>query len=85
MIVSGKFRTVIINLSHRDLRETVLSILNACDLPTKYIDQIPKKSEPYKTENFHIDISRFDENDPIFSSIILKSKIRKAKDAENLR
>lgn len=38
----GSFQTVSIDLAQKDIRGTVHTILQKCNLPTSYIDSIPK-------------------------------------------
>ncbi|XP_049950570.1 T-cell activation inhibitor, mitochondrial-like [Schistocerca serialis cubense] len=83
--VKGLFRTVKINLSHRDLRKTVHGILKTCNLPTAYVERIPEKSETTSPNEFKFDAVKFEQNDPMYGSYILKSKIKKAKETETLR
>lgn len=85
----GSFRSVKIDLSQRDVRKTVLSILKSCDLPTTYVDKIAPP--PSTVENFGLGSYKvkmktgtFDENDPIFGAGILKKDVQTAKDEERL-
>lgn len=72
-----------------------MSILETCNLPTTYVDQVSPKSETrrrYFSEkdiiNFYKDLSaheaEFFENDPIFSDLVKKIK-RKSKDENHLK
>ncbi|GFG40312.1 hypothetical protein Cfor_04515 [Coptotermes formosanus] len=79
---SGTFRTVRISLMQRDLRKTVLSILKSCDLPTTYVDNIEPPPPKSRFEGLDMKEAKFDENDPVYGSVILKQKIKKFKDAE---
>lgn len=40
----GNFKLVKINLNSKNVRETVVKILNACDISTNYVDKIPRSS-----------------------------------------
>ncbi|XP_053978970.1 T-cell activation inhibitor, mitochondrial isoform X2 [Hylaeus anthracinus] len=85
-VKAGKFTLVKIQLKEKDLRQTILSILKTCDLPTTFVDKIeePKPSESTKyrskfwqrtgTAGENIDFSDL-EDDPIYASIIMKRKI----------
>ncbi|XP_043262287.1 T-cell activation inhibitor, mitochondrial isoform X1 [Colletes gigas] len=85
-VKAGKFTLVKIQLKEKDLRQTILSILKTCDLPTTFVDKIeeqkPLESEKYKsrfwqrkgTTGENIDFSEF-EDDPIYASILMKRKI----------
>jgi hypothetical protein len=42
----GSLKSVKIKLSQRDLRNTVVSILSTCDLPTTYVDKIKPDEKP---------------------------------------
>ncbi|XP_026315454.1 T-cell activation inhibitor, mitochondrial isoform X3 [Hyposmocoma kahamanoa] len=44
----GNFRLVKISLNSNDVRDTVVKVLNACDISTSYIDKIPRST--HKTE-----------------------------------
>lgn len=39
--VSGDFKLVKIQLNGSNVRETVIQVLHACDIPTNYVDKIP--------------------------------------------
>ncbi|XP_022116655.2 T-cell activation inhibitor, mitochondrial isoform X1 [Pieris rapae] len=41
----GQFELVKIKLDSNDLRETVVKVLNACDISTSYIDKIPRMKQ----------------------------------------
>ncbi|CAG9785613.1 unnamed protein product [Diatraea saccharalis] len=43
----GEFKLVKIQLNGSNVRETVVKVLNACDMPTNYVDKIPR-SKPQK-------------------------------------
>ncbi|KDR15586.1 T-cell activation inhibitor, mitochondrial isoform X1 [Zootermopsis nevadensis] len=80
----GAFRSVRISLVQRDLRKTVLSILKTCDLPTTYVDNIEPPPEKSRFEGLDVKEAQFDENDPVYGSVILKQKIKKSKESEKL-
>ncbi|CAL7934529.1 unnamed protein product [Xylocopa violacea] len=84
-VKAGKFTLVQIQLKEKDLRQTILSILKTCDLPTTFVDQIeeqkPSNNGKYKSRFWgrkglgeDIDFSEL-EDDPIYASIIMKRKI----------
>lgn len=73
-----------ISLAQRDLRKTVLSILKTCGLPTTYVDNIEPHPEKPRFDRLNVKEAKFDENDPVYGSFILKQQIKKAKDAEKL-
>jgi hypothetical protein len=73
-----------ISLAQRDLRKTVLSVLKTCGLPTTYVDNIEPPPEKPRFEGLNMKGAKFDENDPVYGSVILKQEIKKAKDAEKL-
>ncbi|XP_076766272.1 T-cell activation inhibitor, mitochondrial isoform X2 [Xylocopa sonorina] len=84
-VKAGKFTLVQIQLKEKDLRQTILSILKTCDLPTTFVDQIeeqkPSDNRRYKSRFWgrkgvgeDIDFSEL-EDDPIYASIIMKRKI----------
>lgn len=83
-VKAGKFTLVKIQLKEKDLRQTILSILKTCDLPTTFVDKIEEQKSPvtkYKSKFWQrtrygerIDFSEL-EDDPIYASIIMKRKI----------
>ncbi|KAI8422590.1 hypothetical protein MSG28_006378 [Choristoneura fumiferana] len=48
-MADGDFKLVKIQLNSSNVRETVVKVLNACDISTKYIDKIP--TSPQKSSN----------------------------------
>ncbi|KAK1131821.1 hypothetical protein K0M31_015975 [Melipona bicolor] len=87
---AGKFTLVQIQLKEKDLRQTILSILKTCDLPTTFVDQIEEQKPPdstnYKSKYWQrrgagedIDFSEL-EDDPIYASILMKRKINSEPD-----
>ncbi|XP_076297362.1 T-cell activation inhibitor, mitochondrial isoform X2 [Lasioglossum baleicum] len=86
-VKAGKFTLVQIQLKERDLRQTILSILKTCDLPTTFVDKIEEekatnidakyKSRFWQRKGYtgeNIDFSEL-EDDPIYASILMKRKI----------
>lgn len=84
-VKAGKFTLVKIQLKERDLRQAILSILKACDLPTTFIDKIEEQKPPpvakYKSKYWQrthfgerVDFSEL-EDDPVYASILMKRKI----------
>lgn len=80
-VKAGKFTLVKIQLKEKDLRQTILSILKTCDLPTTFVDKIEEqkpltkhKSSFWQCSGMKTDFSEF-EDDPIYASIIMKRKI----------
>lgn len=81
-------KLVQISLKDPCLRETILTILKSCKLPTEYVDKIPKAPKVTK-ENFKlrqdIDLSNLSEDDPLYAHIIMKRKIKEAVDSFTLK
>ncbi|XP_076655550.1 T-cell activation inhibitor, mitochondrial isoform X2 [Halictus rubicundus] len=86
-VKAGKFTLVQIQLKERDLKQTILSILKTCDLPTTFVDKIEEekptsidakyKSRFWQRKGYageNIDFSEL-EDDPIYASILMKRKI----------
>lgn len=83
-VKAGKFTLVKIQLKERDLRQTILSILKACNLPTTFVDKIEEQKPPitkYKSRYWQrthfgerVDFSEF-EDDPVYASILMKQRI----------
>lgn len=50
-----------IQLSQRDVRKTVVTILSSCNLPTTYVDNLKPEPTPYTTprQEFHVRVSNF--------------------------
>ncbi|XP_047357391.1 T-cell activation inhibitor, mitochondrial isoform X1 [Vespa velutina] len=85
---AGKFTLVKIQLNEKDLRKTIRSILQTCDLPTTFVDKIEEKSSNTQFQSSYnskywqskyssgekLDFSEL-ENDPIYASIIMKRKL----------
>ena len=85
---AGKFTLVKIQLNERDVRKTILSILKTCNLPTTFVDKIEEeKPNPQPKSGYwqfrgragEMDFSNL-EDDPIFTSIIMKRKINAVPD-----
>jgi len=68
----------------RDLRNTVLTVLKTCDLRTTYVDNIEPPPAKSRFEGLDMKEAKFDENDPMYGSVILKQEIKKFKDGEKL-
>lgn len=80
-VKAGKFTLVKIQLKEKDLRQTILSILKTCDLPTTFVDKIEEqksvakcKSSFWQCSGVKADFSEL-EDDPIYASIIMKRRI----------
>lgn len=85
---AGKFTLVKIELNEKDLRKTIRSILQTCDLPTTFVDKIEEKPSNTQFQSSYnskywqskynsgekLDFSEL-ENDPIYASIIMKRKL----------
>lgn len=89
LFVTGHFKLVKIYLRDPSLRETVVTILKSCQLSTEYVDNIPKCSEQKRTtfrpRKSNIDFTNLDENDPLFTHILVKRKVRETLDSFTLR
>lgn len=78
---AGNFTLVNIQLNEKDLRKTILSILKTCNLPTTFVDKL-EEEKPIPKSGFwqfrgrpgEVNFSDL-EDDPIFTSIIMKRKI----------
>ncbi|XP_051168686.1 T-cell activation inhibitor, mitochondrial isoform X2 [Leptopilina boulardi] len=81
---AGNFTLVNIKLNEKDLRKTIISILKTCNLPTTFVDKLEEEKPISKSsmsgfwqfrgragETNFSDL----EDDPIFTSIIMKRKI----------
>nr|XP_023025344.1 T-cell activation inhibitor, mitochondrial isoform X1 [Leptinotarsa decemlineata] len=88
---TASFRFTKIHLKDRDIRSTIVTILKSCGLPTDYVDSIippPKIEKPdysnlkYKNE---IDLTKENDNHPIFAHVRMQRKIKEAQEALKLR
>ncbi|XP_077284718.1 T-cell activation inhibitor, mitochondrial isoform X2 [Arctopsyche grandis] len=80
----GNFKLINIILSGNNVRQSVLAVLKACQLPTDYVDKISKpipKSNNFKTFGYN---TPFDENDPFYTSFIMKEQVSRVKDLNSL-
>lgn len=86
---TGRFRLVNIYLKDPSLRETVVTILKSCHLSTEYVDNIPKCTETMKTtfrpQKSNFDFTNVDENDPLFTRVQIKRRVRETIDSSTLR
>lgn len=55
------FKLINIYFNNRDIRETILTILRSCNLPTEYVDKIPKAIE--KNESSFLNNNPFNNNE----------------------
>lgn len=87
--MTGHFKLVKIYLKDPSLREAVYTILKSCQLSTEYVDNIPKctevKNTTFRPRKSNIDFSNIDENDPLFTHILVKRRIRETLDSFTLR
>lgn len=87
---TGHFRLVKIYLKDPSLRETVITILKSCQLSTEYVDNIPKCTEQPKRTSFrprndNIDFTDVDVNDPLYTHILVKRRVRETLDSFTLK
>lgn len=84
-MAEGEFKLVRIQLNSSDVRETVVKVLSACDISTKYIDKIPKspqKNNNFSKENF---TKAYKEYSAEFEKVArMKRKVQEKKAVENL-
>lgn len=90
LFLTGHFKLVQIYLKDPSLRETVVTILKSCQLSTEYVDNIPKCTTETKRTSFRprerpIDFTDLDENDPLFTHILVKKRIKETRDTLTLR
>ncbi|XP_026315453.1 T-cell activation inhibitor, mitochondrial isoform X2 [Hyposmocoma kahamanoa] len=81
----GNFRLVKISLNSNDVRDTVVKVLNACDISTSYIDKIPRST--HKTEYSKSDVkAAYEKYTNDFGTIFndIKRKVKEKKSASNL-
>lgn len=58
----ASLKSVSIQLSQRDVRKTVVTILSSCNLPTTYVDSLKSESKSYMSsplQDFHVRVSNF--------------------------
>lgn len=83
----GSFRLVKLFLKEKDLREVILNVLKSCDLPTDFVDKIPKpivKPRPIYSKINDIDLSDFDIDETIFEPTSMRRKMKEAQESLNL-
>ncbi|XP_048007218.1 T-cell activation inhibitor, mitochondrial isoform X1 [Leguminivora glycinivorella] len=84
-MAEGEFKLVRIQLNSSDVRETVVKVLSACDISTKYVDKIPRspqKSNTFSKENF---TKAYKEYSVEFDKVArMKRKVQEKKAVENL-
>lgn len=92
----GTFRTITLHLNERDIRNAVLRILKSCDLPTAYVDSIsiPQQQSTKTSEKFSESQAKsaawqkyesmFKDNDDAYGTQVIRSMVRRAKEAESL-
>lgn len=80
-VKTGKFTLVKIQLSDKDLRKTIVSILKACNLSTTFVDKI-QEPPPDKTRKFWENYGKENKNnfsnledDPFFQSIFMRRQM----------
>ncbi|OWR54458.1 hypothetical protein KGM_214051 [Danaus plexippus plexippus] len=80
----GNFKLVNINLNSKNVRETVVKILNACDISTNYVDKIPRSAP--KSINRDIDFTKaYKEYDTEFEKTVrMKRKVEEKKAITNI-
>lgn len=83
-------KPVNIKLAQRDIRNTVVSILSTCNLPTTYVDQIAPEVDKKKIrftgpdEIFRRKVYNFENDLRDAMAYDMKEEIRRAKGCENL-
>ncbi|XP_050347357.1 T-cell activation inhibitor, mitochondrial [Nymphalis io] len=80
----GNFKLVKIHLNSKNVRETVVKVLSACDISTHYIDKIPRS--PTKSDGSKIDFTRaYEEYNRDFQKATdMKQKVEKKKAITNI-
>lgn len=76
------FKLVKVTLSDNDIRKTVLALLKCCDLPTEYVENIPKQRKHINV--FEINYKNISKLDPIFGPIVMQSIIKEERENESL-
>lgn len=80
----GAFKLVKIQLNGYDVRETIVKVLNACDISTNYIDKIPHT--PHKSEFSKSDLASAYQkyNDEFEKASRMKRKVEERKSVDNI-
>ncbi|CAH0714469.1 unnamed protein product, partial [Brenthis ino] len=80
----GNFKLVKIYLNSKNVRETVVKILNACDISTNYVDKIPRSSS--KIDNRNIDFTKAYEeyNSEFEKAVKMKRKVEEKRSISNI-
>lgn len=80
----GEFRLVKIQVNGNDVRETVVKVLNACDMSTNYVDKIPKspKKKSFSKPDF---TKAYQEYSDEFEKVAyMKRKVKEKKAITNI-
>ncbi|XP_068632591.1 T-cell activation inhibitor, mitochondrial isoform X2 [Battus philenor] len=80
----GQFKFVTIKLNGNNVRETVVKVLNACDISTNYVDKIPKS--PMKPEYNKSDFAKAyqEYNNEFEQASRMKRKVKEKKAINNI-
>ncbi|CAH0581397.1 unnamed protein product [Chrysodeixis includens] len=80
----GEFKLIKIKLNGHDVRETVVKVLNACDISTKFIDKIPDspKKKGFSAEDFRKAYQEY--SDEFEKASEMKRKVAEKKAATNI-
>ncbi|CAG9831325.1 unnamed protein product [Diabrotica balteata] len=89
---TGKFRFINIHLQGNDIRTTLCTILQSCDLPTDYVDRIiPLPSTDNPNTNFkfryknEVDFTKVNQNHPIYAHIKMQMDMKRAQELLRLK
>lgn len=76
------FKLVKIMLRDNDIRKTILTLLKSCDLPTDYVEKIPKERKHINV--FEINYSNMSKIDPIFGPIVMQNIVNEEREGQVL-
>ncbi|KAM3964248.1 T-cell activation inhibitor, mitochondrial [Aphomia sociella] len=80
----GEFKLIRVNLNGNNVRETVVKVLNACDMSTKFVDKIPK-SPPIIKKRGPIFSKAYQEYSEDFENVSrMKRKVQEKKAINNI-
>ncbi|XP_045494594.1 T-cell activation inhibitor, mitochondrial isoform X2 [Colias croceus] len=84
LIYKGQFELVNIKLDSNNVRETVVKVLNACDISTSYIDKIPRTQD--RKQQFSEDFNKAYEKykDEFDKATQMKRKVEEKRAVSNI-
>lgn len=83
-MTEGNFKLVKIHLNSKDVRDTVVKILNACDISTNYVDKIPRRSSNINDRRKDLTKAYEEYNSEFQKATEMKRKVDEKKAIDNI-